>query len=425
MIAIKAEQLKKKYTISLGKRQNNGAHEHLSERVSDFFRNCLTASSRRMAQQELWSLQDVSFEIKVGEAVGIIGRNGAGKSTLLKILSRITEPTSGRAYIHGRVGVLLEIGTGFHGELTGRDNIYLSGIILGMKKYEIKRRFDEIVAFSGIEQFIDTPVKRYSSGMYVRLAFAVAAHLETQVLILDEIFAVGDGEFQKKCTAKMEEMGSQGRTVLLVSHNLPLVTRLCQRAILMDQGRILADGQAGEVVSQYLSLHAGASGLREWTDRRIAPGNDAVRLRAVRIRDEQMVVKNVLDTTESFAVELEYEVLRPGLVLAPHFALVNDKSDLVFTAYEPDQTVRRREVGNYVSRGIVPGNLLTEGTYFVNAHCRTLRSREVDIQEYEALVLQIVEGDTEHSARGHIGGPIPGVIRPRLQWTVNFDKFEQ
>jgi len=421
-IALRAEGLSKKYTITVGQRGN----QTLSERISHTFKN-IWENQTETRQEEIWSLQDASFEIERGEVVGIIGRNGAGKSTLLKILSRITEPTSGRAEIYGRVGTLLEVGTGFHPELTGRDNVYLSGIILGMKKQEIAARFDEIVAFSGIEKFIDTPVKRYSSGMYVRLAFAVGAYLESEVLIVDEVLAVGDGEFQRKCLSKMQEMGEQGRTVLVVSHNLPTITRLCHRAILLDKGRLIADGPTGEVVSTY--LHAGniASSVKEWHDRESAPGNDAVRIRAVRLRNDHMAMTNVIDINKAFCVELEYEVLQAGLILAPHFGLVNEEGDLLFLSYEVNISWRDcpRKIGKYTSQGIVPGHLLTEGTYFISAFCRTLRTREVDIEEHEAVMFQVVESQEDNSARGNIGGHIPGLIRPLLEWKTRFEELTE
>ena len=220
----------------------------------------------RTGARSIWALKDVSFDINRGEVVGIIGRNGAGKSTLLKILSEITEPTEGRVEIHGRVGSLLEVGTGFHPELTGRENVYLNGAILGMKRAEIERKFDEIVAFAEVEKFIDTPVKHYSSGMYLRLAFAVAAHLEPEILIVDEVLAVGDAAFQKKCLGKMAGVAKEGRTVLFVSHNMPAITRLCERAILLDEGRLLQDGVSHQVVKAYLNAGLGTTAMREWPD---------------------------------------------------------------------------------------------------------------------------------------------------------------
>jgi len=418
-IAVRVERLSKQYTITV---KPEGS-QTLSERLHDAFRN-IWRSPGETRQEAIWSLQDASFEIKRGEVVGIIGRNGAGKSTLLKILSRVTEPTSGRVEIFGRVGTLLEVGTGFHPELSGRDNIYLSGIILGMKKQEIDEKFDEIVAFSGIGKYLDTPVKRYSSGMYVRLAFAVAAHLESEVLIVDEVLSVGDGEFQKKCLSKIQEMGKQGRTVLVVSHDLPTITRLCHRVILLDKGRLVADGPTGDVVSKYLHGGLHASSAREWPDRANAPGNDAVRIRAVRIHNDRRAIANVIDISRPFSVELEYEVLQPGLILAPHFGLFNEKGDLLFLAYEVNSAWRDcpRTIGKYVSQGTVPGHLLTEGTYFVSVFCRTLQTREVDIEEHEAVMFQVVESKQGNSARGNIGGHIPGLIRPLLEWSTHFEE---
>ena len=419
-LAVRATQVSKKYTITVG----TGGSPSISERLDETFKR-IWGTSSKTRQEEIWSLQDASFEIKSGEVVGIIGRNGAGKSTLLKILSRVTEPTSGRVEIYGRVGTLLEVGTGFHPELSGRDNVYLSGIILGMTKQELNARFDEIVAFSGIGKYIDTPVKRYSSGMYVRLAFAVAAHLESEVLIVDEVLSVGDGEFQKKCLSKMREMGKQGRTVLVVSHDLSTITRLCQRTLLLEKGRVIADGPTGEVVSRYLHAGSEASCAREWPDRENAPGNDAVRFRAVRIHNDLMANTNVMDISKPFRVELEYEVLRPGLILAPHFGLYNKEGTLLFLAYEFNRTWRDcpRKIGKYISQGIVPGDLLTEGTYFVSAFCRTLGTRDVDIEEHNAVTFQVVESEGDNSARGTIEGHIPGLIRPLLEWRTQFEEI--
>ncbi|MEQ1628701.1 MAG: ABC transporter ATP-binding protein, partial [Nitrospira sp.] len=282
-VTIRAEHLSKMYMISVTKgAPDSSLSECVNEGAKKLFTLRSSLSTKRLVKEELWPVKDVSFEIRAGEVVGIIGRNGAGKSTLLKVLSRITEPTSGRAEIFGRVGTLLEVGTGFHPELTGRENIYLSGIILGMKKTEIDQKFDEIVEFAGIAKFIDTPVKRYSSGMYVRLAFAVGAHLEPEILIVDEVLAVGDSQFQKKCLDKMKDIGAHGRTVLFVSHNMQAVMRLCDRVIMLDKGRVLHDGPAHEVVKTYLNAGFGASPAREWTDPSSAPGGEVARLRAAR-----------------------------------------------------------------------------------------------------------------------------------------------
>jgi lipopolysaccharide transport system ATP-binding protein len=254
-IAIRVDDLSKQYTIGLAQRRHDTLRDHITERLQSMFRSNGHGSvydQRSDASNSIWALKDISFEIKHGEVVGIIGRNGAGKSTLLKILSRITDPTMGRAEIYGRVGSLLEVGTGFHGELTGRENIYLNGAILGMRKGEIEKKFDEIVAFSEVEKFIDTPVKRYSSGMYVRLAFAVAAHLEPEILIVDEVLSVGDALFQKKCLGKMGDVAKEGRTVLLVTHNMQTISTLTQRSVMLSKGRVSFIGLTSNAIAEYL-----------------------------------------------------------------------------------------------------------------------------------------------------------------------------
>ena len=275
---IRVKNVGKQYRIGSPQSSYVTLRETLTSLASAPFRRFARAS-----QEMFWALQGVNFEVSAGEVVGIIGRNGAGKSTLLKLLSRITEPTTGRIELYGRIGSLLEVGTGFHPELTGRENISLNGAILGMARAEIARKFDEIVAFAEVEKFIDTPVKHFSSGMYMRLAFAVAAHLEPEILLVDEVLAVGDGRFQRKCLDKMQDVGRQGRTVLFVSHNMPAITRLCPRTILLDGGRIIADGPSSQVVGAYLSSGLGTTAVRVWSDLNTAPGNDIVRLCAVRV----------------------------------------------------------------------------------------------------------------------------------------------
>nr|MBA3737255.1 ABC transporter ATP-binding protein [Actinomycetota bacterium] len=275
-IAIRAENIGKRYRI--GATQGVARYRSLREDIAELASR--RRSKARGGQKDLWALKDVSLEIRAGETVGIIGRNGAGKSTLLKILARITPPTSGRGETVGRVGSLLEVGTGFHWELTGRENIQLSAAIMGMRRHEALARFDEIVAFSGLEKFLDTPVKRYSSGMYMRLAFSVAAHLEPEILLVDEVLAVGDAAFQKKCLGRMEELSGTGRTVLFVSHSMPSVLRLCPRVILLDGGHVTADGNSSAVVEEYMGRGSGGA-EREWPDRAAAPGDDRVRLASV------------------------------------------------------------------------------------------------------------------------------------------------
>ena len=299
-----------------------------------------------------------------GEVVGVIGRNGAGKSTLLKILARITEPTSGSAQIRGRVGSLLEVGTGFHQELTGRENIYLNGAILGMRRREIDSKFDEIVAFAGVEKFVDTPVKHYSSGMYLRLAFSVAAHLDPEILLVDEVLAVGDAAFQRKCLEKMEDVGRRGRTVLFVSHNMSAIARLCPRTILLDSGGVALDGPSHQVVARYLSSDVGTMAQREWRDASRAPASGAARLRAVRVRGPENQVTDSIDIRKPVGIEMEFDVLEPGWTFAASYDFYNEEGLLLFGSIETDPEWRDkpRMPGRYATTAWVPGNLLSEGT---------------------------------------------------------------
>jgi lipopolysaccharide transport system ATP-binding protein len=340
--------------------------------------------------------------------VGIIGRNGSGKSTLLKILSRITSPTAGCADIHGRVGSLLEVGTGFHAELTGRDNIYLNGAILGMKRAEIDRRFDEIVAFSEVEKFIDTPVKYYSSGMYLRLAFGVAAHLDPEILLVDEVLAVGDASFQKKCLRKMEDVSNQGRTVLFVSHNMIALQSLCEKAVWLDQGQKHAEGDARGVVSRYLQSNSSITVDHVWDDPESAPGNDKVRLRRVRIvpldGDETgMTVRT------AFKMEFEYWNYMPGatLNLSPH--IFNLEETCVFNS---PSTARAFPAG--LIRGVcyIPGNLLNDSTYRVQL--LIVKDTSVVLFNHPSVVqFEIRDGERD----GNYYGKWHGAVRPQLEWT--------
>lgn len=370
----------------------------------------------------VWALRDVSFEVKQGEAVGIIGRNGVGKTTLLKVLSRVTEPTGGWAEVRGRVGSLLEVGAGFHPELTGRENVHFNGAILGMTRREISRKFNEIVAFAELEKFIDTPVKRYSSGMYMRLAFAVAAHLDPEILLVDEVLAVGDASFQKKCLGKMGEVAAGGRTVLFVSHNMPAITRLCQRTILLEAGRIIADGPSHQVVGVYLQSGIGTTAAREWPDLAKAPGNDVVRLRAVRVKTEDGRITEALDIRCPIGIEMEYEVLTPGYVLLPNYQFFNEEGICVFLAGDLDPAWRRqpRPAGRYVSTAWIPGNFLSEGSLIVGAAVSTMDPVTVHFHERDAVAFQVVDSLDGDSARGDYAGHMPGVVRPLLRWTTDF-----
>lgn len=371
-----------------------------------------------------WALRDVSFEVKQGDVLGIIGRNGAGKSTLLKIISRVTGPTKGMIKIKGRVASLLEVGTGFHPELTGRENVYLNGAILGMTKMEITRKFDEIVAFAEIEKFIDTPVKRYSSGMYVRLAFAVAAHLEPEILIVDEVLAVGDLQFQKKCLGKMEQVSSEGRTVLFVSHNMGAITRLCQRAILLNEGRVICDGLTKEVVNTYLQSGLGTTAKRIWTDITKAPGNNIVCLRSVYAKTINGDVTDSFDIRNPIGIEIEYEVLKEGHVLVPNYHVFNEEGVCVFVTSDSQSPYYKnpRSIGCYTSTAWIPGNFLSEGTLIVGVAISTMNPVIVHFFERDAIAFQVVDNIDGNSARGEYTGEIPGVVRPLLNWETKYIK---
>jgi lipopolysaccharide transport system ATP-binding protein len=379
--------------------------------------------SNNNSKDIIWALRDVSFEVKRGEVLGIIGRNGAGKSTLLKILSRITDPTLGRAEVHGRISSLLEVGTGFHQELTGRENVYLNGTILGMKKKELDIRFDEIVDFSGVEKFIDTPVKRYSSGMMVRLAFSVAAHLEPEILLVDEVLAVGDADFQRKCLTKMEDVGHEGRTVLFVSHNMAAITRLCQRAIFLDEGQVKKDGPAHQVVSEYLNPAGGTSAEHEWPDPLRAPGGDIARLRTVRVKTENGQVQDRVDIRKPLWVEMEYDVITPGHLMIPNFQFFNEAGLEIISTIDRDPAWRHRPRprGRYLSRVMIPGNLLAEGVHYVRASLATRNPFKNQFNEPNTVAFQVVDHFEGDSARGDWPFTVGGVVRPLLQWNTQFE----
>jgi homopolymeric O-antigen transport system ATP-binding protein len=365
-----------------------------------------------------WAIRNVSFSVQPGEVIGIIGRNGAGKSTLLKILSRITDPTEGRVTLRGRVGSLLEVGTGFHPELTGRENIFLNGAILGMSRRETLQRFNEIVAFAEIDRFLDTPVKHYSSGMYMRLAFAVAAHLEPEILLVDEVLAVGDASFQKKCLNKMESVSRRGRTIFFVSHNMNAITRLCARAIMLDRGQVYEDGPAAQVVTTYLRSGLGTTASRRWDDASAAPGNSIARLRAARAILEDGNVAEIFDIRRPIGVEMEYEVLEPGQLLTPNFHVFNEDGVCVCIVSDVSPAWRRtpRPIGRYRSVAWFPGNLLAEGMLVVRVALSTMDPVVVHFDEPDVLSFTIKDSLDGDSARGDYAGPFPGIVRPLLKW---------
>jgi lipopolysaccharide transport system ATP-binding protein len=423
-IAIEVQNLAKKYVIGLQQSQGDGLR-HAMERSLRAPVAWLRSKGPGggLKQEDFWALNDISVRIHAGEVVGIIGRNGAGKSTLLKILSRITEPTRGRISLRGRVASLLEVGTGFHAELTGRENVFLNGAILGMNRVEIRQKFDEIVAFSGVEKFIDTPVKRYSSGMYVRLAFAVAAHLEPEILIVDEVLAVGDAEFQKKCLDKMDDVRQTGRTILFVSHNMQAITRLCTRCLLLENGKLRMDGNPERVAGAYLGSGRGTNAVREWPDLTNAPGDDVIRARAVRVRAETGEISETFDIRQPIAVELEYDVLKPGYIFHPHFSLRNEAGVILFVAQDvdPEWRGRARQPGRYISTGWIPGNFLAEGALNLCATIMTLKPENIRADMADAVLFQVVDCLTaDDTARGDYPRPVPGVMRPILRWTTEY-----
>jgi lipopolysaccharide transport system ATP-binding protein len=414
-VAIQAEGLSKRYQIG----ELQSAYGTLRESLASGTRRLLRFE-HRPHDQDLWALKDVSFELADGGVLGIIGRNGAGKSTLLKILTRITTPTRGRATIRGRVGSLLEVGTGFHPELTGAENVYLNGSVLGMKRKEIAKKFPDIVEFAGVERFIDTPVKRYSSGMSVRLAFAVAAHLEPEVLLIDEVLAVGDAEFQRRCLGRMEDMSQSGRTVVFVSHQMQALSQLCDRAIQLEAGQIVNDGPAGEVVAHYLQSVGGTGASRSWPDLETAPGDGNVLLRSIRVVDESGQLVDAVDVRESVGIEIGFTVRNANLPIFPKIKVFSRDGSVAFNAM--DTSNRWRETtpsGDYVATAWIPGNLLNEGLTTVEAGVVSLAgmklfARAMVRDAVSFHVQDLGDGDT---ARGPFAGQWKGVVRPLLDWT--------
>jgi lipopolysaccharide transport system ATP-binding protein len=432
-VAIKVDNLGKRYRIGLKDEAPDSIGEALITLIKSPIQNYrkyrslyhfedADAREEKHLEDVFWALRGLNFEVKRGEVVGIIGSNGAGKSTLLKILSKITTPTEGRAEIRGRISSLLEVGTGFHKELTGRENIYMNATILGMRKKEVDRKFDQIVDFSEVEKFLDTPVKRYSVGMKVRLAFAVAAHLEPEILIIDEVLAVGDAAFQRKCLDKMQDVGQHGRTVLFVSHNMPAVTRLCQRAILLHEGKVIKDGPAGTTVNLYLtgSQHGG-SAVRTWSNLSSAPGDSIVRLYAVRAVNEDGDSPDGFDIRRPIGLQMEFEVLKNGNILLPYYEIVNEDGIRIFAAVDQDARWlnRHRLPGRYVSTAWIPGNLLSEGVLFVNATMRTLERKTRRFVVRDAITFNVVDTLEGDSARGQWVGRLKGAVRPLLKWETH------
>ena len=425
--AIRVDGLGKRYVIG-----ELESHSALRDAIGEAIRAPIgwlrRGHARRKARSEehVWALRNATFDVAPGEVVGIIGRNGAGKTTLLKLLSRITQPTEGSADVYGRVGSLLEVGTGFHPDLTGRENVFLNGAILGMRHAEIERKFDEIVEFAGVERFIDTPVKRFSSGMQVRLAFAVAAHFEPDILLVDEVLAVGDHDFQKKCMGRMEDVGARGRTVLFVSHSMPAVLRLCPRVVLLDRGGVVADGPAREVTRAYLESGLGTSAAREWPDMADAPGDDVVRLRSVRVLDHTGHVSEEVDVSRPAEIEVRYRLCQPATGLQTALTFTNEDGVTLFASMDPDPRAgdeAHREPGAIRSVCRIPRGLLAEGQVLVEVVLYSPRPNRFHAVEKDAVAFHaVVRADAGVDERVPLKWP--GVVRPLLDWEIDREGAE-
>jgi lipopolysaccharide transport system ATP-binding protein len=415
-IAIRVENLSKQYRIGGPQARYKTIRESLTEAAQAPFRRAAKllrgqAYGAAEMDQTIWALKDVSFEVERGEVVGIIGRNGAGKTTLLKILSRITEPTEGQAEIHGRVGSLLEVGTGFHPELTG----------------EIDRKFDEIVDFAEIEKFMDTPVKHYSSGMYVRLAFAVAAHLEPEILLVDEVLAVGDSEFQKKCLGKMGAVAKEGRTVLFVSHNMGAVQNLCTRAVLLNEGTVILDDSPRTVVGEYLTMGVRLYGERVWPDMDQSPGDEVARLRAVRVLDRHGKVCTDFDVRDPVSIEMEYWVLRDVDWLDASFGFRNERGEVIFVSVDDSTDSpsgdRKRSAGFHRSTCHIPPDFLNDGQVYVRAALSG--ETEVHTIQHDVVMFNVGDAMDPKGVRGNYRWNwSPAAVRPRLRWTMEHFPLE-
>ena len=372
---------------------------------------------RRQPARRLMALEDVTFDAEPGDVIGIIGRNGAGKSTLLKIISRILRPTRGRIELNGRVGSLLEVGTGFHPDLTGRENIFLNAAILGMNRSEILKKLDEIIAFAGFEDHLDEPVKHYSTGMYMRLAFSVAAHVEPEILLIDEVLAVGDADFQRKCLERIEQVGQNGQTVLFVSHSIHTVLSLCRRAVLLEKGRVVACGPAPEVAAFYMESSARHGAEHRYPNRSEAPGDSVARLRAVRVCSPGGETLGTIDIGSPFGVEMEFEILTPGMVVFPSLVVYNQWGPICFsTDVDTPWHGRPRPVGHYRTVAWFPGNFVSAAKLTVTVALHSFSPHTEHFREPEAVHFQVLE--TPGGCRGNFTGYIDGGIRPWLHWDV-------
>ncbi|MCR4306657.1 MAG: ABC transporter ATP-binding protein [Candidatus Yonathbacteria bacterium] len=414
---IEIKNIGKKYNIT----HQRGGYVALRDILTNVFKNPFQFAKHKAKQvvglakkEEFWALRDVSLEIKQGEIIGIIGRNGAGKSTLLKILTGITPPTEGEIVMRGRTASLLEVGTGFHPELTGRENIFLNGAILGMTKKEIARKFDEIVAFSGVEKFLDTPVKYYSSGMYVRLAFSVAAHMEPDILLVDEVLAVGDAEFQKKCLGKMEEVTqAKGRTILFVSHNMAAIQRLCPKTVWLEKGKVKMFGETEEVINHYLGDTSSRSTEAHW-EKGKTPGDSVAILHSARLIDQHHKTLPLTTANQKTGIEITYEILKEGHTPIPNIHIFTARGECAFISHA-ELNEELGVVGKHRAIMWIPKDLLNEGTYAVGIALSTMMPLTIHFYEQEALMFTVVE-DIMQTRKSDFNQRIPGVVRPRLVW---------
>lgn len=411
--AIEIRNLGKQYRLAAAE-PYIALRDIISGTVKNMFRS-------RQQDDKFWALRDINLDIQPGERVGIIGRNGAGKSTLLKIISRIIPPTTGEATIRGRVGSLLEVGTGFHPELTGRENIFLNGSILGLKKAEINRQLDAIIDFSGVSKFIDTPLKNYSSGMQMRLAFAVASHLESEILLIDEVLAVGDLEFQKKCVQKMEELSiGQGRTVVFVSHNLDSIRNFCQQSILLHEGQVVSKGETGMVIQEYVSSHLNTQAEKSWVNGLVSEKKE-VSLQKIWVHNQLGEICTRFDTTEKIGITAEYEVREDQLKFSHGLNIYNQEQVNVFNAHDTRDMMSavKKDKGLYKVTVWIPGNLLPEGLFDTGFALFNPQPLDILVHDQRALTFEVYTDYNKPSARGLYAEHFPGIVRPLLDWELN------
>ena len=416
--AIEIRNLGKEYTLT-------SAQPYISLRdvISGSMKNIIKAIKKPAYRQagkkeKFWALENINADIMPGERVGIIGKNGAGKSTLLKIISRITPPTTGEAIIRGRVGSLLEVGTGFHPELTGRENIYLNGSILGLKRAEITKQLDEIIDFSGVEKFIDTPLKHYSSGMQLRLAFSVAAHLEPEILLIDEVLAVGDIEFQKKCLGKMEEVSKNDwRTILFVSHNMDTIRKFCSSTILLHSGKLISKGETGHIINEYVAGHLQTNAEIDWIDG-IISYNKELKLHKAFLHNQINIIATRFDTTDTIGLTFEYEVLNGSTQFTHGINLYNQEDQHIFSSHDVTSDISnlKKEKGNYKATAWIPGNLLPEGIYHLSVALFNPNPVDIFLHEEKILSFEIYTDFGKLNARGNYADHFPGIIRPLINW---------